>query len=305
MKRLAWAAGYHADIGPHVFPLSKFERVREALVREGWAAPGDFHEPAPVSDEDALRVHTPRYWGRVLRGFDALDEARLEMRYTPELAAAFRAMAGGSIHAARAALEHGFGANLGGGFHHAFPDHGEGFCMVHDVAIALRAAQAEGRVRKAVVVDTDVHQGNGTAAVFTGDPSVFTFSIHQERNYPTPKAASDLDVGLEDGVEGAEYLSLLGRHTHEILDREKPDLVAYVAGTDPYREDQLGGLCLSMEDIAARDRLVMEAARRRSIPLFVTFAGGYARRIEDTVRMHARTVALGLEIWPAGAGTKS
>lgn len=304
MKRLAWAAGYHADIGPHVFPLSKFERVREALVRDGRAAAGDFHEPGPVSDEDALRVHTPRYWDRVLRGFDALDEARLEMRYTPELAAAFRAMAGGSIHAARAAVEHGFGANLGGGFHHAFPDHGEGFCMVHDVAIALRNAQAEGRIKKAVVVDTDVHQGNGTAEVFTGDSSVFTFSIHQERNYPTPKAVSDLDVGLDDGAEGAEYLALLGRHTNEILDREQPDLVAYVAGTDPYREDQLGGLGLSMDDIAARDRLVMEAARLRNIPLFVTFAGGYARRLEDTVRMHARTVALGLEIWPAGAGAK-
>lgn len=304
MKRLAWEAGYHADIGPHVFPMSKFERVYEALVREGLAAPADFQEPGPVSDEDALRVHTPRYWRKVLRGFDPLDEARLEMRYSPGLAAAYRVMAGGSVHAARAALEHGFGANLGGGFHHAFPDHGEGFCMIHDVAIAIRAVQAEGRIRRAAVVDTDVHQGNGTAAIFGGDPTVFTFSIHQERNYPTPKMVSDLDVGLADGIEGPEYLEALGRHTTELLDREKPDLVAYVAGTDPYREDQLGGLCLSMEDIAARDRLVMEAARSRKIPLFVTFAGGYARRLEDTVRMHAATVALGLEIWPAPAGGK-
>ena len=299
MKRLAWAAGYQADIGPHVFPMSKFERVHDALLRDGLAVAGDFHEPAPVSDEDALRVHTPRYWRKVLGGFDSLDEARLEMRYSPALSAAYRAMAGGSVHAAHAALEHGFGANLGGGFHHAFPDHGEGFCMVHDVAIAIRAAQAGGRIQRAAVVDTDVHQGNGTAAVFSDDPTVFTFSIHQERNYPTPKMTSDLDVGLGDGVEGPEYLEILGRHVEALLEREQPQLLAYVAGTDPYREDQLGGLSLSMEDIAARDRLVMEAARRRNIPLFVTFAGGYARRLKDTVCMHATTVTVGLELWPA------
>ena len=299
MSRLAYSGSYHANIGPHVFPMIKFRRIRDALLQGGAAMERDFLDPGEVTPEDALRVHTPEYWDKVVSGFGPPDEALLEMPYTPELARAFRAMAQGSIRAAGAALDHGFGANIGGGFHHACPDHGEGFCMLNDVAIAIRAMQAQGRMKRAVVVDTDVHQGNGTAVVFRGDDTVFTFSIHQENNYPTPKAVGDLDVGLADGTGGAEYLDRLGDHLPKILDRHRPDLLAYVAGTDPYVEDQLGGLRLTMDDILARDRLVMEEASRRSIPVFATLAGGYARRLEDTVKMHAGMVALGLQMWPA------
>jgi len=298
--RLFHCDDYHADIGPHVFPMEKFRLVHRELLASGAASPEDFAVPGEVGEADVLRVHSHAYWWKVVEGFEALDELRLEMPYTHELARAFRAMAQGSVLAAQAALEHGFAANIGGGFHHACPDHGEGFCMLHDVAIAIRRVQADGAARKAVVIDTDVHQGNGTAVVFRNDPSVFTFSIHQENNYPVPKAESDLDVGLRDGATGEEYLRVLERHVPAILDAHRPDLVAYVAGTDPYREDQLGGLDLGLDDILARDRLVFSEAKRRGVPVFATFAGGYARRIADTVRMHADMVKLGLETWKDG-----
>ena len=301
MSRLAYADRYHADIGPHVFPMTKFRRVRDALLQGGVAREQDFMDPGDVDPEDVLRAHSPAYWNKVVKGFAPRDEALLEMPWTPGLARSFRAMAQGSVLAARAALGHGFAANIGGGFHHACPDHGEGFCMLHDVAIAIRAVQAEGGIARAAVVDVDVHQGNGTAVVFQGDESVFTFSIHQENNYPIPKAVSDLDVGLADGVGGLEYLAELRAHVPRILDTHRPDLLAYVAGTDPCERDQLGGLRLTMEDILERDRLVLEEARKRGIPVFATFAGGYARNLEDTVRMHASMVALGLQMWPARA----
>ena len=204
-SRLAHARGYYADIGPHVFPIVKYDQIRDHLVERGIAMPEDFADPGLVAGEDVLRVHTPRYWKKVLEGFGPHDEALLEMPYTPGLARAFRAMAQGSIVAAGGAMAGGFAANVGGGFHHACPDHGEGFCMLHDVAIAIRRLQADGRIRRAAVIDTDVHQGNGTAVIFADDPTVFTFSIHQENNYPQPKSTSDLDVGLADGASGEEY----------------------------------------------------------------------------------------------------
>ncbi len=295
--RFAYADGYYADIGLHVFPMVKFRMVRDELLARGLARPSDLVEPEPAGAEDVLRVHTEAYWHKVQHGFDPADEACLELPYSAALAHAFRLMSGGSIVAAAACLRHGFAANLGGGFHHACPGHGEGFCMLHDVAIAIRHVQAHHGVRKVAVVDTDVHQGNGTARVFAGDPSVFTFSIHQENNYPLPKARSDLDVGLEDGATGATYLPLLEEAVDGILDRERPELLAYVAGTDPFGEDQLGGLRLSREDMRRRDRLVLEAAHRRGVPTFVTFAGGYARRVRDTVDLHTNTLSEGISLW--------
>jgi acetoin utilization deacetylase AcuC-like enzyme len=300
IPRLIYSDRYHADIGAHVFPMAKYRLVRDELLRTRAATPADFAEPGEVSAEDALRVHTGNYWHKVEHGFRPRDEARLELPYSPGLASAFRLMAQGTVMAARAALSTGFAANVGGGFHHAHPDHGEGFCMLNDVAIAIRHLQAHGLARRVAVIDTDLHQGNGTAVAFAGDPTVFTYSIHQEHNYPVPKARGDLDVGLPDGTAGEAYLARLRHDVPTVLDGQQPDAVAYVAGTDPYEDDRLGALFLTREDVCERDRVVLDEARRRDIPVFVTLAGGYARKVEDTVAMHAATLAQGLEMWACG-----
>jgi acetoin utilization deacetylase AcuC-like enzyme len=196
---------------------------------------------------------------------------------------------GGTLLAGRLALEHGSAGHLGGGFHHAFADHGEGFCLLNDVAVAARVLLGEGRVGRVAIVDLDVHHGNGTASIFAGDPDVFTFSMHQERNYPADKPPSDLDVGLDDRTGDGAYLDALARHLPEALDGS-PDLVFYLAGADPYRDDQLGGLALTIEGLRRRDRMVLEAVQERGIPVAVVLAGGYAYRLEDTVRIHAATI---------------
>jgi len=198
--------------------------------------------------------------------------------------------AGGSILAGQCALRDDWSANIGGGFHHACPDHGEGFCVIHDVAIAIRRLQSDGAIERAMVVDTDVHQGNGTAAIFGGDENVFTFSIHQERNYPFVKPPSSVDVNLPDGVGDDAYLSILEEHLHQAFPDFSPQIIFYVAGADPYCEDQLGGLALTMEGLGRRDALVMAYARRHKCPLVITLAGGYARRVQDTVAIHVGTI---------------
>jgi acetoin utilization deacetylase AcuC-like enzyme len=203
--------------------------------------------------------------------------------------------AGSSILAAQRALEDGFSANIGGGFHHAYPDHGEGFCVIHDVAVAIRKMQADGAIERAMVVDTDVHQGNGTAAIFGGDETVFTMSIHQEHNYPYPKPPSTVDVNLPDGMGDADYLAILEKYLHRSFEEFSPQLLFYVAGADPYQEDQLGGLALTMEGLARRDALVLGYAQRNQVPLAVTLAGGYARKIEDTVTIHVNTIKAAIQ----------
>ncbi|HEY2924434.1 MAG TPA: histone deacetylase [Candidatus Eisenbacteria bacterium] len=283
--------GYFADIGAHVFPTRKFRLVREEIVRRGLLADSDILAPERASTEQLLRVHDRAYVDKLVQGrLSVLEEALLELPYSKQLVEASFLCAGGSILAAREALARGVGVNLGGGFHHAFPDHGEGFCVFNDIAIAIRAMQHEGKVRRSVVIDLDVHQGNGTAAIFRDDPSVFTFSMHDEQNYPAVKPPSDLDIGLDQGTGGAEYLAALERHTPAILDRHRPDLVAYVAGADPFEQDQLGGLKLTREDLRRRDRVVFEACSSREIPAVAFLAGGYALRIEDTVGIHADMV---------------
>jgi acetoin utilization deacetylase AcuC-like enzyme len=214
----------------------------------------------------------------------------LEIPYSRERVEAVWLAAGGSILAAQCALRDGFGANLGGGFHHAYPDHGEGFCAIHDVAVAIRRLQAEGAIRKAMVVDTDVHHGNGTAAIFGGDASVFTISIHQENNYPAHKPPSNIDLHMMDRVDDDEYLGALLPAVRRALDDFRPELLFYVGGADPFCEDQLGGLSLTKNGLKERDRRVFEEARRRSIPVATALAGGYARRVEDTVRIHVNTI---------------
>lgn len=207
-----------------------------------------------------------------------------------------RRSAGATIAACRSALEDGIAVNLAGGTHHAFADHGEGYCVFNDSAVAARALQAEGAVQRVAVVDCDVHQGNGTAAIFGGDPSVFTFSIHGAKNFPFRKQKSDLDVELPDGTQDAEYLSALERALSEALDRGRPQLAIYLAGADPFEDDRLGRLRVSREGLAARDRLVLEALRRRGVPVAVTMAGGYARFVEDTVSIHFETVRIAAEL---------
>jgi acetoin utilization deacetylase AcuC-like enzyme len=214
----------------------------------------------------------------------------MEVPYSKELIEACWLAAGGSILAGRRALRDGWAANIGGGFHHAYPDHGEGFCVIHDVAVAIRRLQFDRAIDTAMVVDTDVHHGNGTAAIFGGDGSVFTLSIHQENNYPFPKPPSNMDINLPDGIGDGDYLSILESHLQKAFAEFSPQLVFYIGGADPYREDQLGGLALTMEGLARRDALVFDYARRHRVPVAITLAGGYARRVEDTVRIHVGTI---------------
>ena len=279
------------DLGSHVFPSQKFRLLHDALLAEGIADAGDFLQPEPAPDEDILRVHTPAYVNKLLTDSLTLSERmKLEIPLTELTRRAFWLAAGGSTLAGHRALEDGFAANLSGGFHHAYPGHGEGFCMIHDVGVAIRSLQAAGKIRTAMTVDTDVHHGNGTAAIFGDDPTVFTLSIHQENNYPDPKPPSDEDIGLNDGTRDHEYLDALEEGLLHAFKKITPDLIFYVGGADPYCEDQLGGLALTLDGLRQRDRMVFEHARRRGIPVASTLAGGYARRVADTVRIHLNTI---------------
>lgn len=286
---------YHFDLGAHVFPAQKYRLIHKRLLEKQHAEPADFIAPQPATDDDVMLAHT-RDWVRKLRTgtLSYAEILKLELPYSEELVDAFWLSAGGSILACRKALEVGAAVNLCGGFHHAFADHGEGFCAINDVAIAVRRMQKDGLIRRALIVDCDVHQGNGTAGIFAGDRDVFTFSMHQENNYPVPKPPSTLDINLPDGIGDAEYLELLDGGLKKGLDGFAPDLVCYLAGADPYREDQLGGLRLTLEGLKRRDLLVYESAKRKGVPVFATLAGGYARNVEDTVTIHCNTViALG------------
>ncbi len=295
--KLVYHQRYDLNLGPHVFPSQKFRLIYETLLRESVAAQQDLLRPDPASDEDILRVHTPD-WVRKLKtgALSASEIMLLEVPYSPELVEAVWLAAGGSILAGQSALRDGFGSNLSGGFHHAYPGHGEGFCAIHDVAVAIRRLQADGSIKKAIVVDTDVHQGNGTAAIFGNDPTVFTLSIHQENNYPAHKPPSSLDLNMDDRAEDDAYLGALIPAVRLALDNFQPNILFYVGGADPYCEDQLGGLSLTMEGLKQRDGQVFEEARRRRIPVATTLAGGYARRVEDTVRIHVNTIVAAREV---------
>jgi acetoin utilization deacetylase AcuC-like enzyme len=289
--KLVYHERYDLNLGPHVFPSQKFRLIYESLLREGHATEEDFLRPDPAGDEDILRVHTLDWVQKLKTGtLTASDVMKLEVPYSPELVEAVWLAAGGTILAAKAALRDGFGSNLSGGFHHAYPGHGEGFCAIHDVAVAIRRLQADGTVKKALVVDTDVHHGNGTAAIFRNDPTVFTLSIHQVNNYPGHKPPSSLDLNMDDRVEDDEYLGALIPAVQRALEQFKPEILFYVGGADPYCEDQLGGLSLTKEGLKQRDSSVFEEARGRGIPVATTLAGGYARRVEDTVRIHVNTI---------------
>ncbi|MGB0011347.1 MAG: histone deacetylase [Candidatus Sulfotelmatobacter sp.] len=323
--KLIYSDGYYLPIGQHVFPAEKYKRVRDRLLASGAAEATDFLDPQPATDDDILLVHTPDYVNKLRTGtLSAREELALEVPYSRGLVDAFWLAAGGSTLAARQALADRVSINLGGGFHHAFPDHGEGFCMIHDVAVAIRRLQRDSQIRTAMTVDCDVHQGNGTAAIFAakhapGNPlpsasgsavsthgprrknpnasDVFTISLHQHNNYPQWKPPSSIDVDLPDGIGDEEYLSWLDNALSSGLRQSEPDLLCYIAGADPYKEDQLGGLSLTIEGLKKRDELVFRVARARNIPVMVTFAGGYAQNVEDTVTIHSNTVIAAKEVF--------
>lgn len=282
---------YEVDIGPHVFPTRKYRLVRDHLIEAGTIKRDDIVTPEPASDEDVGLVHDAGYVTKIKEGRLSIQEQLiLEVPFSPELRDGMWLCAGGSILDGRLALENGVAVHLGGGFHHAYPDHGEGFCLINDVAIAVRVLRRDKIIERALVIDLDVHHGNGTAAIFANDAEVFTFSMHQEHNYPAWKPPSDLDLGLEDGTGDAEYLAALERHLRRILEQHAPDLAFYLAGADPYAQDQLGGLGLTLEGLHSRDELVFRLLGTAGVPVGVTLAGGYALNPDDTVEIHCNTV---------------
>ncbi len=307
--KLVYSDDYYLPIGAHVFPAEKYKRIHDRLLASGVAAPSDFVAPRPATDQDVLLVHTPQYVHKLKTGtLTAREELELEVPYSPELVRAFWLAAGGSVLAADYALDDGVAISIGGGFHHAFPGHGEGFCLIHDVAVAIRCMQRDDKIRTAMTFDCDVHQGNGTAAIFSAAPNahedVFTISLHQQNNYPAFKPPSSLDVNLPDGTGDEEYLACVGDALSLGLGKLKPDLLCYIAGADPYREDQLGGLSLTIEGLKERDAIVFRIAKAEGIPVMVTLAGGYARNVEDTVTIHCNTVVAAKEVFAGTGGRK-
>ena len=323
--KLVYSEKYFLPIGEHVFRADKFRLVIERLLEQGAIDHSDIIEPSPASEQDVMLVHSPHYVNKLMEGsLSVREELQMEIPYSPQVVDAFLLHAGGSVRAAERALEDGVCINIGGGFHHAFPDHGEGFCMINDIAVAIRAMQKRGRIQRAMTIDCDVHQGNGTAAIFSkpaqtaptlpsaspqtitggrgemlygSSQDVFTISLHQENNYPFVKPASSIDVNLPDGCSDEEYLAWLDNALSSGLRQFEPQLISYVAGADPFREDQLGGLNLTVDGLKQRDELVFRAARAREIPIMVTYAGGYAIHVEDTVSIHCNTVLAAAEIY--------
>jgi len=302
--RLVYHEHYDLNLGDHVFPSKKYKWLHDRLLSSRFAEPEDFTTPEPAADEDILRVHDPGWVARLRSGRLRYDELqRLEIPYSRQMVEAFWLAAGGTTLASRLALDDGLGFNIGGGFHHAFYGHGEGFCAINDIAVAVRRLQQDGAIRRAMVVDCDVHHGNGTAAIFLGDPSVFTFSIHQWNNYPGEKPHSSMDIHLADGTGDEEYLRRLGNGLRAALAIFQPELVIYVAGADPFRKDRLGGLSLTFDGLMARDRLVLGTARAGRIPVAIVLAGGYAQNVEDTVTIHANTAAVAREVLASAASS--
>jgi len=324
--RLVYSRDYYLPIGAHVFPAQKYRMIHDRLLETGEADQDDFIEPTHASDDDVRLVHGAGYVDRLVHGeLSSYEEMQMELPYSTQLVRAFWLAAGGSILSAERALADGACVNIGGGFHHAYPDHGEGFCMIHDVAIAIRKMQKLGRIRRAMTVDCDVHHGNGTAAIFppktqkprplpslsaaqvkpqvssatsvADEDEVFTISLHQQNNYPAYKPPSSIDVNLPDGTTDAEYLAWLDQSLSSGLRQFSPQLLCYIAGADPYREDQLGGLALTIEGLKQRDELVFKVAKARGIPVMVTYAGGYARNVQDTVTIHVNTILAAKAIW--------
>jgi acetoin utilization deacetylase AcuC-like enzyme len=297
--RILYSPRYAIDLGLHVFPTEKYRLVHDELLRRGLVQSSDVVEPVMATWDELSLVHTADYLQRMRdAAMTEEDIAQLELPWSQEMVDGFRLMAGGTILAARIAtnpesrIPNPVAIHAGGGLHHAFPNHGEGFCPFNDVAVAIRVLQAGGIERHAVV-DLDVHHGNGTAFIFESDPRVFTFSMHQQHNYPMWKPRGSLDIGLPDGVHDDTYLRALDGALPAVM-AHQPDCVFYLAGADPYEDDQLGGLRLTKAGLRERDRMVLDAVRAAAAPLVIVLAGGYARRVDDTVAIHVATIE---EVW--------
>jgi len=296
---IVYSDSYYVEIGDHVFPTSKYKIIKERLDLDV-SLKNKYEIVAPITatEEQVLTVHTPEYIGKLKNGtLDTEEIFTLELPYSEALVEASFMTCGGTITAARKALEVKASVHLGGGFHHAFPDHGEGFCVLNDVAVSIKALQSEGFIKKALVVDCDLHQGNGTAFIFKNDPNVYTFSIHQQNNYPFHKPESDMDIGLRDFTDDDIYLKHLHDNVPDIITAHKPDLIIYVAGADPYKDDQLGNLMLTKNGLRKRDNFVLTQAHNFGIPVAVTLAGGYAYNREDTVDIHYGTIKECIEVF--------
>ena len=290
--RIVYTDKYYVDIGAHVFPTVKYRLIKKRLLQDlGIVNKIAFSEPDIASERDILRVHTMVYLDKLKRGKLSLAEIqRLELPYSKKLVESSILCCGGTIRASEIALEDGLGIHLGGGFHHAFPDHGEGFCVLNDIAVAVRKIMAEKNVKKALIIDCDLHQGNGNAYIFRDDKNVFTFSVHQENNYPFYKPKSNMDIGLADRTKDKEYLAGLERNIPRIISDFKPDFIMYVAGADPYEHDRIGNLALTTGGLEKRDLFIYGQAKNYQVPIAVVLAGGYAVSKEDTVTIHYNTI---------------
>lgn len=290
---------YHFPLPPeHRFPVPKYPGLRQRLLETGILSTADLHNPEAATDEQILLVHTPEYLDKILHGtISEREMRRIGFPWSPGLVERSRRSVGATIAVCRAALEDGIAASLAGGTHHAYPDHGEGYCVFNDVAVAVRTLQLEQRIARALIIDLDVHQGNGTAAIFTGDPTVFTFSVHGEKNFPFHKEISDLDIALPDGSGDATYLEAVERGLVQALASIHLDLAVYLAGADPFAGDRFGRMAVSKTGLAARDELVFNACLRSGLPVALVMSGGYARDVEDIVDIHAETIRQAAAIW--------
>lgn len=286
-----YSPDYYADIGEgHVFPIRKFEIARDILVKEGTVDADSVVSPSEAAVSDVLRVHTQDYVSRLRSGLlTRMEIRRLGLPWSASLVRRSFLAVSGTINAAFSAISEGVGSNLAGGTHHAFPDRGEGFCVLNDVAVAIERLRAEGAAKRFLVIDLDVHQGNGTAFIYANDPNVFTFSMHGQKNYPLYKESSDLDIELSDGTGDTEYLSVLDEALHRVFPHE-PDIVFYLAGADPFEGDKLGRLSVTKDGLRKRDRLVLDFAKFYGVPIVTTMSGGYAADIMDTVDIHCGTI---------------
>ncbi len=296
---------YYAEIGEgHIFPIRKFELVRDRLLAEGTLLPEELIEPSPASVEDVRLVHTEDYVSRLCNGSLTPKEIRrLGLPWSESLVRRSFYAVGGTIGAALVALAKGYGSNLAGGMHHAFADRGEGFCVLNDVAIAIRSLRARGLIRRAAIVDCDVHQGNGTATIFADDEETFTLSIHGANNYPLFKAQSRLDVELADGTSDDDYLECLANHLSPVFAHD-PEVLFYLAGADPYANDKLGRLAVSIDGLCRRDAYVLGQCYERGVPIATVMSGGYGKDINDTVEIHCNTIRMVKEIFESQVATR-
>ena len=304
--RVSYTPDYHVELPPgHPFPMGKFPALRQILLDEGLIRPEDIVEPEQAAWETLELVHTQRYLGELRDGqMSKVAERRMGLPWSPALVRRSRLAVQGTVNAARMALMDGVAANLAGGTHHAFPDHAEGFCVLNDVAVATRLLQREGKAERALVIDLDVHQGNGTAAALQGDDGGFTFSMHGARNYPFDKETSSLDVPLEDGMGDDAYLDELGQYLPMAFDRAAADIIFYLAGVDPLAGDRYGRLALTRDGLRRRDRFVMEAARDRGLAVVLLMSGGYAPTPAATADLHAVTHREACTVYTSAAGDR-